>query len=68
MPSPTIANDLNSYNELSARFEDCQGKLEPNLLSVEFWQQGDVLEFVQKDNENRYELMKMGFGKRGLRG
>jgi hypothetical protein len=53
---------------LSARFEDCQGKLEPNLLSVEFWQQGDVLEFVQKDNENRYELMKMGFGKRGLRG
>jgi hypothetical protein len=68
MPSPTIAKDLNSYNELTARFDDCQGKIEPNLLSVEFWQQGDVLEFVQTDNEKRYELMKMGFGRRGLRG
>lgn len=68
LPSQTIAKDLNSYNELSARFEDCQGKIEPNLLSVEFWQQGDVLEFVRKDNENRYELMKMGFGRKGLRG
>lgn len=68
MPSLTNAEDLNSYNELSARFEDCGGKFEPNLLSIEFWQQGDALEFVQKDNENRYELMKMGFGKRGLRG
>jgi len=68
IPSPTIAKDLNSYNELSARFEDCQGKIEPNLLSVEFWQQGDVLEFVQNENEKRYDLMKMGFGKRGLRG
>jgi len=68
LASPTIAKDLNSYNELSARFEDCQGKIEPNLLSVDFWQEGDVLEFVQKDNENRYELMKMGFGRRGLRG
>ncbi|KAL7440877.1 hypothetical protein ACHAXM_007504 [Skeletonema potamos] len=68
LPSPTIAKDLNSYNELSARFEDCQGKIEPNLLSVEFWQQGDVLEFVQKQNEKRYELLKLGFSRRGLRG
>ena len=68
IPSQTIAKDLNSYNELSARFEDCQGKFEPNLLSIEFWQQGDALEFAQKDNEKRYELMKMGFGRRGLRG
>lgn len=68
MPSQSIAKDLNSYNELSARFEDCQGKIEPNLLSVDFWQQGDVLEFVRKENENRYELMKMGFGRKGLRG
>jgi hypothetical protein len=68
IPSTQMAKDLNSYNALSARFDDCKGKIEPSMLSVDFWQTGNVLEFVQRENEKREELMEQGFGKRGLRG
>ncbi len=68
IPSAQMAKDLNSYNALSARFDDCKGKIEPSMLSVDFWQTGNVLEFAQRENEKREELMKQGFGKRGLRG
>ena len=64
IPSAAVAKDLNSFNTLSARFDECQGKVLPSLLSVEFWQEGDVLEFAQKENEKREELMNMGFGLR----
>merc|ERR1719203_1541302 len=54
MPSPRRARELNSYAALEARMEACRGKsLQPNLLAVEFWDEGDVVEFVGIMNAGR---------------
>lgn len=52
MPSPKKARKLNSYENLEARFESCKGKRGPNLLAVEFWDEGAgaVLDFVSNVN------------------
>lgn len=52
-PSPKKARELNSYTNLESRYENCQGKRRPNLLSVEFWDEGDVLDFVKNENTGK---------------
>ncbi|KAL7538862.1 hypothetical protein ACHAXR_009467 [Thalassiosira sp. AJA248-18] len=53
MPSPSKARTLNSYESLEARFEMCQGRRQPNLLAVEFWDEGGVLDFVKNENAGK---------------
>ena len=53
VPSPKKARELNSYSNLEARMEECQEKRLPNLLAVEFWDEGDVLEFVDIKNSGK---------------
>mmetsp|Transcript_43656 Transcript_43656/g.76707 ORF Transcript_43656/g.76707 Transcript_43656/m.76707 type:complete len:408 (+) Transcript_43656:278-1501(+) len=53
VPSPKKARELNSYSNLEARMEECQEKRLPNLLAVEFWDEGDVLEFVNIKNSGK---------------
>lgn len=51
IPSPKRARELNSYGSLEERFEACgEGGRRPNLLAVEFWVEGDVLEFAEIEN------------------
>eukprot|EP00970_Alexandrium_tamarense_P004174 scaffold696_cov197-Alexandrium_tamarense.AAC.6 len=52
-PSENTARDLNSYATLEARLGNCKGQRLPNLLSVDFWDVGDVLDFVEAENKKR---------------
>ena len=53
MPSPKKARELNSYSTLEARFASCEGKRRPNILAVEFWDEGEVLDFVKNVNAGK---------------
>ena len=50
IPTPSKARELNSYAKLKERMESCTGRRRPNLLSVDFWDEGDVLKFVKDVN------------------
>ncbi len=51
LPSPRRARELNSYANLKLRFENCRSSsYRPNLLAVEFWDEGDVVAFAQAVN------------------
>ena len=50
IPTPSKARELNSYTALKDRLESCKGSRRPNLLSVDFWDEGEVLEFVKDVN------------------
>ncbi|KAL7545390.1 hypothetical protein ACHAWF_008736, partial [Thalassiosira exigua] len=54
LPSPKRARELNSYEALEARFEECEGRRSPSLLAVEFWDEGDTLEFAQNVNGGKH--------------
>ena len=47
MPSPGDAREMNAYANLEKRMENCReaGYL-PNLLTVEFWDEGDAVAFA----------------------
>ena len=78
------AADTNSLSTLEARFSDCEGKRYPSILSVERWDEGEVLDFVSAENlrksrikgeysvtsEEREEVEALfgGSGRRSLRG
>eukprot|EP00578_Thalassiosira_sp_NH16_P004205 CAMPEP_0181141338 /NCGR_PEP_ID=MMETSP1071-20121207/35770_1 /TAXON_ID=35127 /ORGANISM="Thalassiosira sp., Strain NH16" /LENGTH=462 /DNA_ID=CAMNT_0023228321 /DNA_START=45 /DNA_END=1431 /DNA_ORIENTATION=- len=53
IPSPKRARDLNSYANLEERFETCEGQRMPNLLAVEFWDEGEALDFVKNLNAGK---------------
>mmetsp|Transcript_28430 Transcript_28430/g.60218 ORF Transcript_28430/g.60218 Transcript_28430/m.60218 type:complete len:455 (+) Transcript_28430:161-1525(+) len=53
MPSPRKARELNSYQMLEARMEACGDARTPNLLAVEFWDEGDLLEFAEIENSRK---------------
>ena len=53
IPSASQASDLNSYSKLEERFDTCTGKRAPNLLAVEFWDEGEVLDFVKNENSGK---------------
>ena len=50
IPTPSKARELNSYSALKERLESCKGSRRPNLLSVDFWDEGEVLKFVKDVN------------------
>ena len=53
MPSPRRARELNSYKNLESRMESSgKGRL-PNLFAVEFWDEGEVLDFVKIKNSGK---------------
>ena len=62
IPSAKNSAEMNSYSNLEARFEDCRGKRQPNLLAVDFWDTGDVLDFVENENKGDYEFDVAGEG------
>ena len=47
------AKDTNTYSTLEARFADCEGKRYPSILSVERWDEGEVLDFVSAENSRK---------------
>ncbi|KAL3758036.1 hypothetical protein ACHAWU_004427 [Discostella pseudostelligera] len=50
IPTPSKARELNSYSALKERLESCKGSRRPNLLSVDFWDEGEVLKLVKDVN------------------
>lgn len=65
-PSLERAQELNSFKTLKARMESCEGYRGPNLLAVEFWDEGDVLNFVETMNSGESTDL-ISVGQRGLR-
>ena len=53
MPSPRRARELNAYSTLEARMGACGEGRRPNLLAVEFWDEGDVVEFARIENAGK---------------
>ena len=37
----------------------CSGKLRPNLLAVQFWDEGNVLEYVESVNKGNREFLEV---------
>lgn len=52
-PSEKNARDLNSLDNLQERFEGCKGRKLPSALIVDFWDVGDVVDFVLQENKRR---------------
>lgn len=71
IPSSKRAGQLNSYANLAARMKNCQGAgYRPWTIAVNFWDQGDLLKFVQDVNSGNMSDGGGGGseGERGLRG
>ena len=49
LPSKPNAEDFNTYESLSERIGNCGERL-PNIIAVDFWSTGDVLDFIQDQN------------------
>eukprot|EP00578_Thalassiosira_sp_NH16_P002080 CAMPEP_0181133622 /NCGR_PEP_ID=MMETSP1071-20121207/31625_1 /TAXON_ID=35127 /ORGANISM="Thalassiosira sp., Strain NH16" /LENGTH=345 /DNA_ID=CAMNT_0023220031 /DNA_START=298 /DNA_END=1335 /DNA_ORIENTATION=- len=60
LPSKSNAEEINTFEELTYRFGECEGRV-PNVVSVDFWGVGDVLEFVREAN-----LRNAGFSEEAL--
>ena len=56
-PSVKDASELNSYSNLENRFATCNGRRQPNLLAVQFWDEGEVLDFVTNVNKGDREFL-----------
>ncbi|KAL7536716.1 hypothetical protein ACHAXR_007357 [Thalassiosira sp. AJA248-18] len=52
LPSRSNAEEFNKYNALVERFQRCEDRI-PNILAVDFWDVGDVLEFAYDVNRNQ---------------
>jgi len=54
-PSDKAAETLNSMNFLTKRIKACEEEtgLEPNFVNIDFWEIGDLPEFVQTQNKAR---------------
>ncbi|KAL3776592.1 hypothetical protein ACHAWO_007250 [Cyclotella atomus] len=52
-PSEKNARELNSFSALQKRFEGCKGRKMPSVLVVDFWDVGDVVDFVMEENKSR---------------
>merc|ERR1719491_267006 len=52
LPSPTNAEQFNSYGALTTRIEKCKGGA-PNVVAVDFWDVGEVLAVVEEINKNK---------------
>lgn len=53
LPSEKNARELNSFANLRKRFDGCKGRKLPSALVVEFWDVGDVVDFVTEENKRR---------------
>lgn len=49
LPSEDNARALNTYDKLQKRFSSCVGRT-PNLVTVDFWELGELLEFAKDIN------------------
>jgi hypothetical protein len=52
LPWEGNAEEFNRYDLLSDRFRLCTARA-PNIIAVDFWSVGDVLDFVTEVNRNR---------------
>jgi hypothetical protein len=52
-PSEKNAREMNSFAKLRKRFVGCKGRKLPSTLIVDFWDVGDVVEFVHEENKRR---------------
>lgn len=52
LPSKSNAEGFNTYNSLMDRFGTCEDKI-PNLIAVDFWDVGDVLNFSKEVNKRK---------------
>jgi len=54
LPSESNAEEFNTFDALTNRFEQCKGR-RPNVVAVDFWDVGDVLPFVKEVNLKNVE-------------
>lgn len=52
LPWEGNADEFNSFNFLLDRFKLCTAR-KPNIVAVDFWSIGDVLDFVKEVNQNK---------------
>ncbi|KAL3779304.1 hypothetical protein ACHAW5_006470 [Stephanodiscus triporus] len=52
LPFEGNADEFNSFNSLLERFKLCTERM-PNIVAVDFWSIGDVLDFVKEVNQNK---------------
>ncbi|KAL3805292.1 hypothetical protein HJC23_008999 [Cyclotella cryptica] len=52
-PSESNARELNSFSVLQKRLHGCKGRKLPSIIAVDFWDVGDVVEFVMEENKRR---------------
>lgn len=52
LPSPTNAEQFNSYSALTTRINLCENGA-PNIIAVDFWSVGDVLDVVKEMNTKK---------------
>jgi hypothetical protein len=52
LPYEGNADEFNSFNSLLDRFKLCTTRT-PNIVAVDFWSIGNVLDFVMEVNQNR---------------
>jgi len=54
-PSKSSADEINEKSFVEQRIADCENLtgLKPNLVSVDFWQRGDLPEVAQEENKKR---------------
>ena len=52
LPWEGNAEEFNRYDSLSDKFRLCTARA-PNMIAVDFWSVGDVLDFVTEVNRNR---------------
>lgn len=49
LPSKTNSEEINTYDYLMGRFGECEERI-PNVVAVDFWGTGDLLDFVDEVN------------------
>lgn len=55
-PNLTASTVANSYDFVSERLEECTEKndgLPIDLITVDYWHEGDIIEYVQRHNKKR---------------
>ena len=55
LPSKALSEEVNEKEYFLKRLQDCEGvtSLIPNIVNVDFWSTGDVLEVVNEVNQAR---------------
>ena len=61
-PSPEISRNVNQLAVLRNRHEFCREKLEKeaNVILVDFWSLGGVIEYAKEENEKRAKVVTLG--------